>query len=95
MHVISRRYLVEFGASHPDSIEPLDRWYRIAKKAAWSNFAEVRADFPSADQVGDQTIFNIGGNKFRLVAELYYESQILLVRKILTHSEYDKRKWKS
>src|SRR4051794_8965285 len=51
MHVISRKRIREFGADHADAVEPLDRWYRIAKKATWANFAEVRTDFGSADQV--------------------------------------------
>lgn len=90
MHVISRKRLVEFGADHLDSITPLDRWYRIAKKASWSSFAELRADFPSADQVGHSTIFDIGGNKFRLVADIDFDDQVLLIRGIYTHRDYDK-----
>ncbi len=89
MHVISRRRLREFGEIHPDAVLPLDRWYRIAKRAEWSNFADVRADFGSADQTGPLTIFNIGGNKFRLVAAIRYPQQVLLVRGIYTHKEYD------
>jgi mRNA interferase HigB len=89
MHVISHRRLVLFGADHADAVEPLDRWYRIAKRATWANFAEIRADFGSADQVGAFTIFNIAGNKFRLVAEIFHHHQVLLVRGIYTHADYD------
>ncbi len=89
MHFISRRALREFGADYPDAEEPLDRWYRIAKRAKWANFAALRAEFPSADLAGEMTIFNIGGNKFRLVAEIHFEDQVLLVRGIYTHKEYD------
>jgi mRNA interferase HigB len=89
MHVISRKMLVTFGADHSDAVEPLDRWYRVAKKATWANFAEVRADFASADQVKSLTIFNIAGNKYRLVAEIFYNHQVLLVRGIYTHKDYD------
>jgi mRNA interferase HigB len=89
MHMISRRRLREFGANHADSVEPLDRGYRIAKRATWANFAEVRSDFGSADQIGDFTIFNIGGNKYRLVVSIYYSNQVLLVRSIYKHKEYD------
>jgi mRNA interferase HigB len=89
MHVISRKMLVSFGNDHADALEPLDRWYRIAKRATWSNFAELRADFGSADQVGHHTIFNIAGNKFRLVAMIFYNHQVLLVRGVYTHQEYD------
>jgi mRNA interferase HigB len=89
MHVISRRRLLVFGNDHADAVEPLDRWYRVAKKATWANFAEVRADFGSADQVGDYTVFNIAGNKFRLVAEIFHDNQVLLVRGVYTHKDYD------
>jgi mRNA interferase HigB len=89
MHVMSRKRLLQFGAIHADAVEPLDRWYRIAKKATWANFAELRADFPSADQVSGHTIFNIGGNKFRLVTTVYYDTQVLLVRGVYTHKDYD------
>ena len=89
MCVISRKMLVTFGKDHPDAVEPLDRWYRIAKRATWASFAEVRADFGSADQVGAFTIFNIAGNKFRLVAEIFPNHQVLLVRGVYTHKDYD------
>ncbi len=89
MHIISRKALRNFGENHPDAIEPLDRWYRIAKRAEWVNFAELRADFGSADQVGESTVFNIGGHKFRLVAVIYFADQVLLVRGVYTHGESD------
>ncbi len=89
MHVISRKRLVAFGKGHADSVEPLDRWYRVAKRATWANFAEVRADFGSADQTQGFTIFNIAGNKFRLVAEIHYNDRVLLVRGVYTHDVYD------
>ncbi len=89
MHVISRKSLRKFGEIHADAVEPLDRWYRIAKKASWVNFGELRGDFRSADQVGIYTIFNIGGHKYRLVAVIYYSNQVLLVRGVYTHGDYD------
>jgi mRNA interferase HigB len=89
LHVITRRRLLVFGETHADAVEPLDRWYRVAKRATWANFAEVRADFGSADQKGKHTIFNIGGNKFRLVTTIHYSNQVLLVRGVYTHKEYN------
>jgi mRNA interferase HigB len=87
--VISRKALLKFGEKHEAAVEPLDRWYRIAKRAEWESFAELRADFGSADVVGEYTVFNIGGNKFRLLAAVYYEDQVLLIRGVYTHREYD------
>ncbi len=70
-------------------------WYRVAKLARWRNLAEVRGDFPHADSVGVFTVFNISGNKIRLIAVIKYRWQVLYIRHILTHSEYDKGKWKT
>jgi mRNA interferase HigB len=92
MHVISRKAIRDFLASHPgsgDAADALDRWYRIALRAEWASFADVKTDFGTADRVGDYTIFDIGGNKYRLVAEIFHGDQVLLVRGIFTHKEYD------
>jgi mRNA interferase HigB len=94
MHVITRKRLVDFASKQPDCATALDCWYRIVKHSAISNFAELRAVFPSADQVQGLTVFNIGGNKVRLIAAIHYNSQRLYIRHVLTHKEYDKNKWK-
>jgi len=89
MHVISRKAIREFGEAHPDADAPLDRWYRVAIRAEWANFGALRADYPSADQVGKYVVFNIGGNKYRLVAEINYGSGLLFIRGVYTHAGYD------
>jgi mRNA interferase HigB len=94
MHIISRKRLLEFGIGCPDACQPLDDWYRLAKEATWRNIAEVRQVYPHADLYGIYTVFNIGGNKYRLVVELHYDTQIVLIRHVLTHAEYDRDKWK-
>ena len=94
MHIISRKRLLEAGSQHNDLIGPLDVWYRISKKATWRTLTDVKASFPSADLVGNLTVFNIKGNAYRLVAEIFYTNQTMLVRAVLTHAEYDKEKWK-
>jgi len=94
MHVISRKRLLDFANRHPDSRKSLDGWYRIIKKTIFSSFADLRRVFSSADQVGDFTVFNIGGNKIRLITLIFYKSAKVYIRHILTHSEYDKGKWK-
>jgi len=94
MHVISRKRLLEAAVLHGDLAEPLDVWYRIAKKARWRNLAELRQQLPSADLVGMLTVFNIKGNRYRLIAEVFFDSQVILVRHVLTHAEYDKGAWK-
>lgn len=94
MHIITRKRLLEFNKKHPDSEEPLDRWYRIVKQSSYNSFAELRKTFPKADQVGKFTVFDIGGNKYRLIAYIVYSAKRIYIRHILTHPEYDKGKWK-
>ncbi|MGH9840718.1 MAG: type II toxin-antitoxin system HigB family toxin [Blastocatellia bacterium] len=94
VHIISRKRLKEFWERHPDAKEPLDTWYRAAKRAKWQNLAETREMFPHADPYGTCTIFNIGGNKYRLITKIYYDDQTVLIRIVLTHPEYDRGRWK-
>jgi len=94
MRLITRRRLLEFTEHHPDAEVPLERWYRIVKHESFKSFADLRQVFPSADKVGQLTIFNIGGNKYRLISAIHYNRQIIYIRHILTHKEYDKGTWK-
>ena len=94
MHIITRKRLLEFAEEHQNSLTPLDAWYRIVKNTEIANFSELREIFPSADKVDDLTVFNIGGNKIRLIAAVHYNTQCLYIRHVLTHKEYDKEKWK-
>jgi mRNA interferase HigB len=75
---------------HADTENPLRLWYRAADRADWGSFAEVRTDFASVDQVGDRLIFDIGGNKYRLIVAVDYRYRQLFVRWIGTHAEYDR-----
>ena len=95
MHIISRKKLIDFAEAHPDSSDPLDHWYRIVKSNDFEHFVDLRETFPSADLVGRHTVFNIGGNKYRLIASIHYNRSKLYIRHILTHSEYDKGDWKT
>lgn len=91
MRIISRRTLREHWEkrNRGDSEEPLKAWFAIARKAAWANVAEVKEQFRSASAVGDRVVFNIAGNKYRLVVRINYEVQIAFVRFVGTHKEYD------
>jgi mRNA interferase HigB len=64
------------------------------KKGSFSNFAELRAVFPTADQVGKLTVFNIGGTKVRLIAAIHYNRKKVYIRAVLTHAEYDEGRWR-
>ncbi len=94
MNVVSRKTLREFWEENKQSEIPLDTWYRIAKKATWQNLVEVQNDFSHADLVGKCVVFNIGGNKFRLIAKVEFQKQVIFIKFILSHSEYDKNLWK-
>ena len=94
MHIITRKRLNEFAEKHPTSKAALQHWYRHIKSSKLQTFAELRAAFPHADQVGKLTVFNIGGNSFRLIAAIHYNRQKVYIRAVLTHDEYDQGKWK-
>lgn len=94
MHIITRRRLNEFAEKYPETENALADWYRLIKQNNFSNFAEVRTIFSSADKVGKLTIFNIGGNKVRLIAAIHYNRKKVYIRAVLTHKEYDAEKWK-
>ena len=94
MHVISQRALRDFTVMHASAGAALDVWYRVAKSSRWKNLVEVRETWPSADAVGDLTVFNIKGNAYRLIARINYRSGTIFIRAVLTHAEYGKRDWK-
>ena len=94
MHVITRKRLNEFAEKHPDTKSALAHWYAIMRKSRFSNFAQLRQTLPNADQVGKFTVFNIGGNKVRLIAAIHYNRNKIYIRHVLTHREYNAGKWK-
>ena len=94
MHIISRKALRLFWEQHPDSQSALVRWFKVVKHTEFRNFAELRAAFPSVDKVGDWIVFNIGGNKYRLIASIHFNRGKVYVRHVLTHQEYDRGDWK-
>ena len=94
MHIISRKALKQFWEQYPDSQSSLSRWYKIVDKMEFSGFGELRQTFPSVDKVGDLIVFNIGGNKYRLIASIHFNRNKVYIRHVLTHAEYDKGAWK-
>jgi mRNA interferase HigB len=90
VHVITRKRLNEFADKFPDTQSALARWYATMKKGSFSNFAELRAVF----RVGKLTVFNIGGNKVRLIAAIHYNRKKVYIRAVLTHTEYDEGRWR-
>jgi mRNA interferase HigB len=98
MRVISLKLLREFWTKHPDAEGPLRHWYKSACQTGWKNLHEVRGVYPHADAVtagnSSLTVFNMGGNKYRLVVRIRYDYQLINVRAVLTHQQYDEKKWK-
>ena len=94
MHVIAKPALVEFWSIHPDAENPLQAWYCTMESEVFSDFNDLRATFASADYVDGLTVFNIGGNKYRLIAAIHYNRYKVYIRAVLTHAEYDRGDWK-
>jgi mRNA interferase HigB len=86
--------LIEFAEKHPDARVPLSHWYTIVRKTEYASFAELRITFPSADQVGKFTVFNISGNKFGLIVAIHYNRKKVYIRHVLTHAEYSRERWR-
>lgn len=99
MRVISLKPLREFWERHKDAERPLRLWYKITTEAAWLSLRDVRQAYPHADgiRVDDDevlTVFNVCGNKYRLVTRIRYDYQLINVRAVLTHEEYSVGRWK-
>jgi mRNA interferase HigB len=95
--IISWRAIREFVAAHPQDRSANDafaKWYDLVRNNRFANFNEVRRTFPSADVVGDLVVFNIRGNRYRLVARFFYVKGRVYIRHVLTHEKYDRGGWK-
>ena len=91
MHIITQTRLREFGRTHRHADGPLRAWETIMRAKKYKNFHEVKLDFGSADVIpGGKTVFDIGGNKYRLVTKILYRAGKVLIRGVLTHKEYDR-----
>ena len=89
MILIGKKIIVAFGSYHPHSRKPLAAWEQAIKKTNYYNFKEIKLTFPSADYVYHQyTVFNIGGNKYRLISEIDYFASVVNVKRVWTHAEY-------
>ncbi len=100
MRVISIKTLREFWQRRPDAEKPLKDWFRATEAGDWRNFMEVRQVFRSADivKVGSGntvTVFDIGGNKYRPITAIHYNTGVVYALMVLTHGEYDAESWKA
>lgn len=91
MNISNLMLLDKYVQGHAGAVKPLNRWLKKVSDAKWQNHQDVKEMFPSADLVGNgRYVFNIGGNKYRLIAIVLFVGDVLDVRFIGTHAEYDK-----
>ena len=91
MRIIARTRLTDFGRKHPHADGPLREWVRVIRRKDYGAPLEVRKDFPMVDFIGPRkAVFNIGGNKYRLVVDMRYDLGRTYIRHIVTHAEYDR-----
>jgi len=91
MRVISKKAINAFIEIHPNSTDPMLRWYILTKEATWANFGELKSTFPASDAVGNGLyIFDVGGNKYRIIARVIFPASLVYIRFVGTHQQYDK-----
>jgi mRNA interferase HigB len=94
MRIISKAALRAFWEVHPEAEGALRDWYSVVRNAIWENPNDVRNTFNSVDPVGRCYVFNVGGNRYRIVAAIHFNTCRVYIRHVLTHREYDRGKWK-
>lgn len=92
MRIISNTALTDFAAIHPPADAPLQAWRKVVESRDFVNFADIKSTFNATDKVDKYYIFDIGGNKYRVVAAIHFNTNIMYIRHVFTHQEYDK--WK-
>ncbi len=94
VRILGQVTLQKCARKHADVANALAMWRAAVTAARWTNLAQLKADFPSADYVPPFTVFNVKGNKYRLITLIDYAEQVVVVRDVLTHAAYSKGKWK-
>lgn len=90
MHIISKKAIETFCLKHSVARSPLHAWYRLVSMSGFNTLTEVKKSFNSADYVPPYTVFDVGGNNFRIITVIHYNRQKLYIREVLTHAEYDR-----
>lgn len=94
MKLISNKALRDFSAKHSAAEIPLQNFRILVEKTRFTSFADLKMTFGSVDKVGERYVFNIAGNKYRLITAIAFAPQLFWVKAVLTHAEYDKGEWK-
>jgi mRNA interferase HigB len=92
MRIISNAALTDFAAIHPLAGDPLQAWRKVVESRDFVNFADIKKTFNATDKVDIYYVFDIGGYKYRVVAAIHFNTNIMYIRHVFTHKEYDK--WK-
>ena len=95
MHVIIKKRIIEAKRKYLHCASALDGWYRVIDRNSFLSFADLKKTFNCVDKVGKLYVFDIGGNKLRLIASIHFNRQKLYIRYILTHKEYDENGWRN
>jgi mRNA interferase HigB len=91
MRIISRRVLREFWVKHPDAAIPLQTWFHDVESADWNSPADIKAVYQNASFLANhRVVFNIKGNRYRLVVVVFYQHGVVYIRFVGTHAEYDR-----
>jgi len=93
LRVISQRELLHHAEKFPETRASVFNWLTVARVARWSSLEDIRRTFPSADMVGPLAIFNIKGNRYRLIVRIAFRTQRIYIKEFLTHAEYDRKGW--
>lgn len=94
MHIITKRRIEEAKALYPACATALGGWHKIVKNNDFKSFADLKTTFNSVDKVGTLYVFDIGGNKLRVITSIHFNRQKLYIRHILTHKQYDRGNWR-
>ncbi len=90
MRVISNKVLTQFAAVHREAAAPLQAWRKIVQTGTFVNYADLKRAFNATDKVGDFYLFDLGGNKYRVISAIHFNRQTLFIRHVFTHKEYNR-----
>ena len=94
MHIITKKRIKEAQNIFPDCKSALSGWYRLMEKNTFTSYSGLRDVFSSVDKVDGLYVFDVGGNKLRIITSIHFNRQKVYIRQVLTHKEYDNDKWK-
>jgi mRNA interferase HigB len=89
-NVVAKSRLAEFWKHHSRAQAPMEAWHAVVSHAKWKTFAELKVTYGTADSAGPFVVFDIGGNKYRIIADVWFAGRFVYIKHVFTHAEYDK-----